>query len=57
MDKAEEKGTTLGLILCKEFVEKHGGKIWAEGANGNDKGIEFKFTMPVFTLQAENRNI
>ena len=57
MDKAEEKGTTLGLILCKEFVEKHGGKIWAEGANGNGAGIEFKFTMPIFTLQAENRNI
>ena len=57
MDKAEEKGTTLGLILCKEFVEKHGGKIWAEGANGNGAGIEFKFTMPIFTLQSENRNI
>jgi PAS domain S-box-containing protein len=57
IEKAEEKGITLGLILCKEFVEKHGGKIWAEKANGNGKGIEFKFTLPVFTLQAENRNI
>ncbi len=44
---SEEKGTTLGLLLCKEFVEKHGGKIWVE--NSKDKGSEVKFTLPVFT--------
>jgi len=43
---AEEKGTTLGLLLCKEFVEKHGGKIWAENENGNRN--EIKFTLPVY---------
>ncbi len=41
---ANEKGTGLGLIICKEFIEKHGGNI--QVTSKLDKGSQFKIILP-----------
>ena len=45
----KEKGTGLGLIMCQEMVENHGGKIWVESEYG--KGTTVKFTMPCYDIK------
>lgn len=41
---AHEKGTGLGLLLCREFIEKHEGRIWVESEAG--EGSTFGFALP-----------
>ena len=41
---ATEKGSGIGLTICKDFIEKHDGKIWIESEV--NKGSKFIFSLP-----------
>jgi two-component system sensor histidine kinase/response regulator len=46
-----ESGTGMGLLFCKDLIEKCNGKIWVESVQGS--GTEFFFTLPVGTVKEE----
>lgn len=47
---AKEKGTGLGMLLCREFVEENKGRFWIESQWG--KGSRFYFTIPLFPISS-----
>ena len=43
-ERARQRGTGLGLYICREIVKKHGGRIWARSEAG--AWVRFSFTLP-----------
>lgn len=50
------RGTGLGLYICKNIVNAHGGQIWAQN-NVGEKGSTFVFTIPICTTSSLNEKI
>ncbi len=45
----KQDGLGLGLVICRSFVENHGGRIWADARR--EMGAEFSFTLPASICQ------
>jgi len=48
-----ESSTGLGLMICKDFIEKNGGKLYIESEVG--KGSDFKFTVPMNSIAVKEK--